>query len=212
MKKTLSHLSGLLFVSFFIFFITASFAQQEKKFLLLDDFEDEITSGPQGAVDAGSGNGSAVAVSADKTNKKSGEQSLKIEYDAMAGGYMWVARGYGLDVAGAAGWSKKPEEIEWSRYAAFSFNMLGAGQGAKIAFDVKDAGGEIFRFMVTDDVKEWKQVVCPFDQFFARGDWQPPTATTNGTLDFPIRSFQFEPIAVAKGALCIDEVRLEALN
>ena len=34
----------------------------------------------------------------------------------------------------------------------------------------------------------------------------------NGKLDFPIKSFQFEPIAVAKGVINIDEVSLEPLN
>jgi hypothetical protein len=90
--------------------------------------------------------------------------------------------------------------------------MFGSESKMRMAFDVKDAAGEMFRFMVTDDFKGWKQIVCPFSQFFARGDWQPPVATVNGTLDFPIRSFQFEPIAVASGTVEIDEVALETMN
>lgn len=187
-------------------------AQEGKKVLVLDDFEGEIVAGPSGTIDAGSGNGSSVEVSADKVDKVSGEQSLKITYGAAAGGYIWVARGYELDVKGAAKWINEPGKIEWSRYGAISFFLRGTASGGKIAFDVKDAQNEMFRFMVTDDSKEWKPVICPFDQFFARGDWQPVHATTNATLDFPIKSFQWEPIAVAQGTINVDEVVLEPLN
>ncbi len=201
------------FILIFVFLLMVGLCfAQEKKVLLLDDFEGDIVSGPTGTIDAGAGNGSSVEVSADKENKKSGEQSLKIKYDAVSGGYMWIARGYGLDVKGAAKWLIEPEKIEWSRYGAISFFIRGEGSGAKIAFDIKDANNEMFRFMVTDDSKDWKAVVCPFDQFFARGDWQPANATTNATLDFPIKSFQFEPIAIAKGTVNVDEVALEPLN
>jgi len=187
-------------------------AQESPKNLVLDNFEGEIIGGPQGTIDAGGGNGSSVAVSGDKTNKEAGEQSLKIDYDAVSGGYIWVARGYNLDVKGAAAWLVEPENIKWDSYGAISFYMFGTDSKLRMAFDVKDAGGEMFRFMVTDDFKGWKQIVCPFSQFFPRGDWQPATATVNGLLEFPIKSFQFEPIAVAKGIVNIDEVALEPLN
>jgi|GEM_PF-340420 len=188
-------------------------AQDTPKAFVLDDFEGPIVMDPkEGTIDAGAGNGSSVTVSADKENKKSGEQSLKIDYDAVGGGYIWVARGFNLDVKGADRWTKKPQDIAWSSYGAISFYLYGTASGMRMAFDVKDAGGEMFRFMVTDDTKGWKQVICPFDQFFPRGDWQPPTADVNGTLDFPIMSFQFEPIAIAKGAIDVDDVSLEPLN
>ena len=192
---------------------SAACAEQEgKKNLILDDFEGDIVMGPTGTIDAGAGNGSSVTVSADKEIKHSGAQSLKIVYDAVAGGYIWVARGYGLDVKGAAKWLVEPGKINWSNYGAISFYMYGSDSKMRMAFDIKDAGGEMFRFMVTDDFKGWKQIVCPFSQFFPRGDWQPPAATVNGTLDFPIRSFQFEPIAVSKGTVYVDEVALETMN
>jgi hypothetical protein len=199
----------LVMMAVFVF-VSTGFAQVEKKVLVLDDFEGEITTGK--TIDAGAGNGSSVAVSADKTIKQSGEQSLKIVYDAVSGGYIWVARGYNLDVKGAALWTSEPEKINWSNYGAISFYMYGSDSKMRMAFDIKDAGGEMFRFMVKDDFKGWKLIVCPFDQFFPRGDWQPPTAQVNGKLDFPIKSFQFEPIAVAKGTTYVDEVALEPLN
>lgn len=187
-------------------------AQDAQKVFMLDDFEGSIVADPKGTIDAGAGNGSGVTVSADKEIKKSGEQSLKIDYDAVSGGYIWVARGFNLDVKGADQWTKKPQDVPWPSYGAISFYLYGAASGARMAFDIKDAGGEMFRFMVTDDTKGWKQVVCPFDQFFPRGDWQPQTADVNGTLDFPVMSFQFEPIAIAKGVIYVDDVSLEPLN
>jgi hypothetical protein len=183
-----------------------------KTVLVLDDFEGEIAAGPQGTIDAGTGNGSSLVASGDKEIKQSGERSLRLEYDAVAGGYMWAARGYGLDVKTAAQWLKAPEDIKWEDYGAISFYMFGSGTGAQMAFDIKDAGKEMFRFMVKDDFTGWKLIVCPLDQFFPRGDWQPQDANANATLDFPVRSFQFEIIAVAKGTLHIDRVALEPLN
>ncbi len=35
-----------------------------------------------------------------------------------------------------------------------------------------------------------------------------PDANVDGKLDFPVKSFQFEPIVVSKGALIIDAVAL----
>ena len=201
-----------LIFSFMVLGLILSGAACAQKVMLLDNFEGDIVKGPTGTIDAGAGNGSSVTVSADKNIKHSGAQSLKIVYDAVGGGYIWVARGYGLDVKGAAKWLTEPEKVNWSKYGAISFYMYGAGSGARMAFDVKDAGGEMFRFMVTDDFKGWKKIVCPFSKFFARGDWQPPAAVTNGTLDFPIKSFQFEPIAIAKGTIYVDEAALEKLN
>lgn len=182
---------------------------QEKNTLVLDDFEGEIVSGPKGTIDAGAGNSSSVEVSADKERKHGAEQSLKIVYDAVSGGYIWVARGYGLDVKGAAQWKVTPEKVDWPKYKAVTFYMNGANSGASIAFDVKDAGKEMFRFMIKDDFTGWKKIVCPFDQFFPRGDWQPADANANAVLDFPVTSFQFEPIAINKSSFNIDDVSLE---
>ncbi|HQP91550.1 MAG TPA: carbohydrate binding domain-containing protein [Candidatus Omnitrophota bacterium] len=198
----------LFFTLFFICGVCS--AQEEKKIFVIDDFEGEIISGPAGTIDIDAGGGSSVEVSADNTEKKSGQQSLKIVYDAVSGGYIRVARGYDLDVKGAARWLIEPEKINWDSYAAISFAMLGTGSGAKIAFDIKDANSQIFRFMVIDDSQTWKTVVCPFDQFSAIG--QPQNAGTDVTLVFPIKSFQFEPVAISKDMINVDEVALEPLN
>ncbi|MFH0877325.1 MAG: carbohydrate binding domain-containing protein [Candidatus Omnitrophota bacterium] len=207
MKRTV-FLFSLLFAVCFI--SVACQAQGVKKALLVDDFEGEIIQAQ--TIDAGTGNGSSLVVSADADVKQSGSQSLKLDYDAVAGGYMWVARGYGLDVKGAAQWLVEPDKIDWTKYGAISFYFKGTGSNARVAFDIKDSGGEMFRFMVTDDTQEWKQMLCPFDEFFARGDWQPDNAEKNAILDFPVKSFQFEFIAIAKGTANIDEVQLEPLN
>ena len=120
---------------------------------------------------------------------------------------MWVARGFGLDAKNSA-WLIKPEAINWKDFSAFSFYMFGSDSKAKIAFDIKDDGNEMWRFIVEDNFTGWKQVVCPFKDFFARGDWQPDNADKNAQMNFPIKSFQFEPRPIAKGTVYFDKVEL----
>jgi len=194
----------LIFV-FILIMIGGCFAQT--KDLLLDDFEGKIIGGQDGTVDFGAGNGSTVEVVAANDIKYSGEQSLRVVYNAVAGGYMWIARGFDLD-AKNANWLIKPQDIDWKNYNAFSFYMYGSDSKAKIAFDIKDNGNEMWRFMVEDNFKGWKRIICPFNEFFARGDWQPDSADKNANLDFPIKSFQFEPRPEAKGTVYFDYVEL----
>lgn len=189
-----------------LFLTGVCFAQNDA--LLLDDFEGEISGGPEGTVDFGAGNGSSVEVSADHQIKNSGEQSLRVDFDALVDGYMWVARGFGLDAANAC-WLVEPEAIEWNEYNAFSFYMYGTDSKANLAFDIKDNGSEMWRFMVADDFTGWKQLILPFNGFFARDDWQPDDADGNLNLDFPIKSFQFEVRPEAKGTLYFDTVELK---
>jgi hypothetical protein len=195
----------LITLGVILFFSTLCFAQE--KGLLLDDFEGVISGGPDGTVDFGAGNGSSVDVTADTGIKYSGNQSLKVNYDAVSGGYMWIARGYGLD-AKNAGWLVKSEEIKWDEYGSFSFYMYGSGSKANIAFDIKDNGNEIWRFMVEDNFTGWKQIICPFKDFVVRDDWQPDSADNNLNLDFPVKSFQFEPRPESKGVIYFDSVEL----
>jgi len=182
--------------------VGCSFAPQE---VLLDSFEGEIN---KKTVDYGAAKGSFLEVVADKDQKICGEQSLKIIYELGTSGYMWVARGYGLDVAGAARWLHQPSDINWKAYNAISLQMHGSGSGGVVAFDIKDSGGELWRFLLDDDTAGWKEVVCPLNQFFPRGDWQPDTAEKNERLDFPIMSFQFEPRLAGKGVYLFDCVKL----
>jgi len=179
------------------------------KSLLLDDFEGAISGGPEGTVDFGAGNGSAVDVTANTEIKRSGVQSLKINYNAVFGGYIYVARGFGL-VAKNTAWLVKPEDIDWKLYRAFSFYAYGTDSKTNIAFDIKDKGGEFWRFIFEDNFQGWKQIICPLDEFFVRTDWQPDNADKNNTLDFPIMSFQFEPRPEARGTLYIDQAELVA--
>lgn len=174
--------------------------------LLLDDFETRISGGAQGTVDFGSGGDSSVDVAAADI-KHAGKQSIKITYDASPGGYMWVARGFDLD-AENAGWLVKPQDIQWDKYNAISFYMYGSSNNAKIAFDIKDNGNEMWRFMLEDNFTGWRRIVCPFSEFFVRGDWQPNNADKNAALDFPIKSFQFEPRPQAQGIVYFDDVEL----
>jgi hypothetical protein len=186
---------------------TTTLCFAEKQSLLIDDFEGVISGGPDGTVDFGAGGGSTVQVSASTDIKQTGKQSIKVDFDAVEGGYIYIARGEGLD-AKNAGWLIKPKDIKWDKYGAISFYMYGSGSGEDVAFDIKDNGNEIWRFMLKDDTKGWKQVVCNFDKFFARSDWQPDNADKHAALVFPLKSFQFEPRPKAKGTLYFDTVTL----
>ena len=175
--------------------------------LLVDDFEVDVSNGPAGTFDFAAGNGSSVEVTADNDTKNSGDQSIKVVYDAIKGGYMYIAKGSGLE-AKNADWQIKPEDIEWVDYQAISFWMYGTDSKAQVAFDIKDNGNELWRFIVVDDFTGWKQIVCSFDKFVLRSDWQPQNADNNGNIDYPIKVFQFEPLPESKGTLYFDTVEL----
>lgn len=196
----------VFFTSIFVLFLTVMGCAQEQA-LLIDGFENPLSGGADGTVDFGAGGGSAVEVNASSEIKHSGNQSIKIVYDAVPGGYMWVARGFGLD-AKNTDWLMKPEEIAWEKYQAFSFYLYGSDSKTTIAFDLKDKGNEMWRFLLEDNFQGWKEMILPFAEFFARSDWQPNNAEKNGVLDFPIKSFQFEPRPEAKGTLYFDDVSL----
>ncbi|MFA5089852.1 MAG: carbohydrate binding domain-containing protein [Candidatus Omnitrophota bacterium] len=199
---------GYWFFPILVFiFLLAGYSQARGEDLLLDDFQGVISGGPQGTVDFGSGGGSTVEVSAATDIKRAKDQSLKVVYNAVAGGYMWIARGFGLDAKNAR-WLVKPEDVDWGKYKAISFYMYGSDSKVKIAFDIKDSGNEISRFLVEDNFKGWKKIICPFSDFFVRGDWQPDNADKNAKLDFPIKSFQFEPRPIAQGVVYFDCVEL----
>lgn len=151
MKKVIFMLVGVLFLA------GVCFAQG--KSLLIDDFEDSITGGPNGTVDFGAGNGSSVTVTGDKDIKYAGEQSLKVAFDAVTGGCIYVARGFDLEAKNAK-WLFCPENIAWKKYNAISFYMYGTDSKVKVAFDVKDNGNENWRYEVEDNFKGWKQIVC----------------------------------------------------
>ncbi|MCK9603204.1 MAG: hypothetical protein M0R66_02320 [Candidatus Omnitrophica bacterium] len=175
--------------------------------LVIDDYEVVISGGPEGTVDFGAGNGSFVDVTAGIDIVHGGKQSLKVDYDAVSGGYIYVARGFDLD-AKNAGWLVKGGDIDWNKYNAIAFYMYGSDSKAKIAFDMKDNGGEILRYAFEDNFTGWKQIVCPFKDFMARDDWQPQNAEKNGLIDYPIKSYQFEPLPPAKGTLYFDDCEL----
>jgi len=175
--------------------------------LLIDDFEVAVSGGLEGTVDFGAGNGSSVNVTAATDIKNTGKQSLKVDYDAVPGGYIYVAKGKGLDAKNTE-WLVKPEDIKWEDYKAFSFYMYGTDSKARIAFDIKDNGDELWRFVVEDNFNGWKQIVCDFDKFLVRDDWQPNSADKNAKIDFPIKIFQLEPLPASKGTLYFDTVEL----
>ncbi|MFA4888060.1 MAG: carbohydrate binding domain-containing protein [Candidatus Omnitrophota bacterium] len=185
----------------------AGLAPAAEKPLLLDDFQGVISGGPEGTVDFGSGNGSTLEVSAASDIKKFGKQSLKANYNAVAGGYIYIAKGFGLD-AKNAGWLVKPLDIDWKNYSALAFYLYGSDSKAKIAVDLKDSGNEMWRFIITDNFLGWRQIVCSLKDFYIRGDWQPQSADKNRILDFPLQSYQFELLPEAKGVFYFEQVEL----
>jgi len=171
----------------------------------IDSFEGPLT---KETVDYGASEGTSLKVEADTTIKICGAQSLKIEYELKPSGYMWIARGYNLDVKGADKWEVLPQDVKWRAYNAISLEMYGTNSGGVVAFDIKDKGGEIWRYIIDDDFTGWKEIICPLKDFFVRKDWQPDSATKNETLDFPVMSFQFEPRLPGKGVYYFDCVKL----
>lgn len=198
--------------SFIAVFLILGFAAlgytQDANELLLDDFEGAISGGEQGTVDYGSGNGSIVEVKGSKEIKHQGEQAMAVTFEAVSGGYMWIARGYDLTVKGAGSWIVEPKDIDFSKYNAIAFYMYGADTKNQVAVDIVDNAGEYWRYLIEDDSAGWKEVVIPFKDFFCRGDWQPDKADKNGELNFPLKAFQFEPKSEGKGTLYFDTVRL----
>ena len=196
---------GVLFCS--LIFPAMLYAQEANE-LLLDDFEGVISSGESGTVDFGSGGGSTVEVKASQEIKHHGGQSLAVKFEALMGGYMWIARGYELTVKGAGKWLVEPKDIDFTKYNALSFYMYGANSKNQVAVDIVDNGAEYWRYLVEDNFTGWKEVVIPFKDFFPRGDWQPDKADKNAELNFPARVFQFEPKPEGKGTIYFDYVRL----
>lgn len=194
-------------VIFIIFLVTIGVyaLKLASRNLILDSFEGKISGA---TVDFGSGGGSQIEVLGSQDIKYHGKQAIRLKYKAISDGYMWLARGYNLDIKGAAQWLIKPQDINWPKYYALSFYMYGSNSGASVAFDIIDSGYEYFRFMVKDDFMGWKQIVCPFEQFFPRGDWQPEKAEKNARLDFPVNAFQFEPRTLGEGILYFDYMHL----
>ena len=198
---------GFIAVFLFLGFIGLSSAQDANE-LLLDDFEGVISGGESGTVDFGSGGGSTVEIKASREIKHHGEQALEVKFEAISGGYMWIARGYDLTVKGAGAWLVKPKDIDFTKYNAVSFYMYGADSKNQVAVDIVDNGSEYWRYLVEDNFTGWKEVVILFSDFFSRGDWQPDKADKNGELNFPIKAFQFEPKPEGKGTIYFDYVRL----
>ncbi len=207
-------LSILAVLSLLVGSVALVSADQENE-LLLDSFEGALT---KETVDFGAHAESVLTAQASKAEKSCGEQSLKISYQLNAGGYMFCARGHGLDVAGALWEGPQPDKIQWSDFVGIKFmlnNATSTGTAAQpaadptqIAFDVKDAGGEMWRYAVTSDRKGWVEVAVPLTQFKVRDDWQPATADGNRQLDFPLQSFQWEPKSMGEGTLFVDCVKL----
>lgn len=187
----------------FIFTLTACGQQPGEKYsktLMIDSYDKPL--GNRQA-DFGSSSGTSIDVGGYIGAKKCGTKSLRIKYNLLEGGYMYCARGYRLDEPGAAWDGPHPEKIDWNGYSGISLQVHGSRRGP-IAFDVKDSGGELHRFLIDDNFYGWKEIYVPFTSFISRTDWQPQNATVNKVLDFPIFSYQFEPKNPGEGEVYFD--------
>jgi len=168
---------------------------------LIDDLQGTFSGGPDGTVDYGAGNGSRVEIYADTNITELGSESLRIEYKAVSGGYIYVARGWDL-YAKRAVWLVRPQDIRWDDYKAISFYVYGSNSGVRIAFGIRDNQGQLWRFIFVDDFTGWKQIVCPFEEFRANGQ------QGDSDIDFPVKSYQIEPLPESEGVFYFDHVEL----
>ena len=203
--KKIRLIIGVLFCSLIL---PAMLYSQDVNELLLDDFEGEIAGGEQGTVDYGSGNGSIVEVKGSKEIKYHGEQALAVTFEAVSGGYMWIARGYELTVKGAGAWLVEPKDIDFTKYNAISFYMYGANTKNQVAVDIVDSGSEYWRYLVEDNFSGWKEVVIPFNDFFPGATGSRIRRIKTASLISRPGFFQFEPRPEGKGAIYFDYVRL----
>ena len=56
-------------------------------------------------------------------------------------------------MAGCAG------EIRWSGFKGVSLQMFGTNSGGKVAFDIKDSGSEMWRFVLEDNFSGWNNIL-----------------------------------------------------
>ncbi|MCK5707597.1 MAG: CIA30 family protein [Candidatus Aureabacteria bacterium] len=185
--------------------------------LLIDDLEGNILT------DSGYGNRAELSVSFILKKDCSedihtGNQAIKLTYDKTYGGYMYCARGFGLTPSVKIPqekliWTVKPDEIDFNKYNAFGFYIKGDNTGNTIAVDLFDKDKEVFRYMITDDSKSWKEIVIPFNKFISRNDYQSNSSKSNKKIDFPILTYQFEPFGgkgkEIKGNIIIDTVHFD---
>jgi hypothetical protein len=186
-----------------------------KDSVLVESFEGKIGAD---TVDYGSSENSSMIVKASTKASKCGRQSVELKYDLKPYGYVYFAKGYGLHHrkdtnswgGGRSGWIVPPEKISWKDYEAFSIALKGKGVG-KVAIDLKDSGGELWRYTLHVDTPQWKKFTIPFDDLAVRRDWQPESAVLNKYIDYPFNSFQIEPKKLGSGTLYADCVQFVEL-
>ena len=193
------------------FYINAA----RKDSVLVESFEGKLGAD---TADYGASPNSSLSVKASTRSSRCGRQSVEMKFDLKPYGYVYLAKGYGLyhrkDVntwsGGQSGWRVPPEEISWKDYDAFSILLKGENVG-KVAIDLRDSGGEMWRHTVHVNSNRWTKFTLPLDDFSVRRDWQPESAVLNNYVDYPFTSFQLEPKQLGSGTLYADCVKFAEL-
>jgi len=194
----------------FVLIISVLHTQAQEN-LLLDDFEESISTGPTGTIGAGTNGNTTIEVTGDKVIKYSGKQSLKVTFDTSSGaGAAWVAKGLDLEETPNSGWRVNPQDINWNKYFALSFYVYGSNSQNTVKLHIVDGGQEILEYVFKDDFTGWKDIICNFNDFYTSPSWQSKHAKKNGKIDFPIKSFSFLFPPKEKGTLYIDRAELVA--
>lgn len=204
-EKIINHailILALLISGYFIFKTNGS----KDGSLMLDSFGGELG---LSTVACGASSDSSILVEPDTKIKSCGKQSMKVIYNLSKTGNVHCAKGYGLEVPKSR-WEISFETVDWLGYGAFSIQFYGNNSG-EVAFDLLDNGGEIYRFMILDNFKGWKEIIIPFSALKPLSDFHQQKAHGNNQIDLPIKAFQLEPMTSGKGSFNVDCVKLVKL-
>ncbi|MFD7133222.1 glycoside hydrolase family 3 N-terminal domain-containing protein [Streptomyces sp. NPDC059894] len=136
----------------------------------VDRFEGEVPFGGQPAEGIFTWGGDAddppALRLADRADAPEGDKVLTGTYDIS--GYGGFTHDFAAD---------QPAH-DWSAHRGIRFWWEGRGNGANIAFELKDGGAhgeasELWTTSFTDDFSGWKQIEIPFTDFTYRTDYQP---------------------------------------
>jgi len=103
----------------------------------------------------------------------------------------------------------KEEGGDWSSYSQLRIWIYGSKNGQYFNIDFEDKGMEQFRYSIANDFQGWQEFVIPFSKVPVRSDYQAPSASRNGHIDWPLKTLQFCTASNFKGSLVFDDISVE---